>query len=73
MAWYCKNCETVNEDYDNICVVCNSLAPSISDISFEYDRDDGLGVLSWNAENTERIELRYSKKQYDVSSKNSFQ
>ena len=63
MSWLCNNCETLNDDNDNICLVCNSVPPSISEISLDCRKSQ----ISWTSSNVNQLTLRYSQGDYNVT------
>lgn len=63
MSWLCKNCETLNDDNDNICLVCNSVPPSISEISWDCRKSQ----VSWACSNINQLTLRYSQGDFNVT------
>lgn len=68
MSWLCKKCETVNEDCDSRCVVCNSVSPIISDVTIDYNTSS----IIWNSENVEELILRYSRGTFNITGLTSF-
>lgn len=63
MSWLCNNCETLNDDNDNICLVCNSVPPSISEISLDCRKSQ----ISWTSSNVNQLTLRYSQGDFNIT------
>ena len=63
MSWLCNNCETLNDDNDNICLVCNSVPPSISEISLDCRKSQ----ITWTSSNVNQLTLRYSQGDFNVT------
>ena len=63
MSWLCNNCETLNDDNDNICLVCNSVPPSISEISLDCRKSQ----ITWTSSNVNQLTLRYSQGDFNIT------
>ena len=63
MSWLCNNCEAINDDNNNICEVCNSVPPSVSDISLDCRKSQ----ISWTSLNADHLILRYSQGDFNVT------
>lgn len=68
MSWICKNCETMNYDDDCICVVCNSVAPNIQNITVDYQKE----IITWTNNNVRELNIKYSQGVFNVTGLTSF-
>ena len=72
MSWYCKKCETNNEDTDDICVVCNSMPPVLDNINSKIDTTGTKFRLSWRVSNANKVTILYGGAHFDVSRVHSY-
>lgn len=72
MSWICRNCETENPDILDICEVCETHAPKI--VGFKYDkvRSGKPIIISWKAENCDKVSIFYNGETIDASGENSY-
>ena len=68
MSWLCNNCETLNDDNDCVCVVCNSLPPSISEITVDYYKE----LITWTNNDVCELKIKYSQGVFNVTGLTSF-
>lgn len=67
MSWYCKKCETNNEDTDDICLVCNSIPPVWDSVNCKIDSTGTTFRLSWRVNNANKVTILYGGAHFDVS------
>ena len=67
MSWYCKKCETNNEDTDDICLVCNSIPPVWDSVNCKIDSTGTTFRLSWRVNNANKVTILYEGAHFDVS------
>lgn len=67
MSWYCKKCETNNEDTDDICLVCNSIPPVWDSVNCKIDSTGTTFRLSWMVNNANKVTILYGGAHFDVS------
>lgn len=67
MSWYCKKCETNNEDTDDICLVCNSIPPVWDSVNCKIDSTGTTFRLSWRVNNANKVTILYGGAYFDVS------
>ena len=72
MSWYCKKCETNNEDTDDICVVCNSMPPILDNINSKIDTTGTTFRLSWRVSNANKVTILYGGTHFDASRVHSY-
>ena len=67
MSWRCKNCETDNEDSDDICVVCNSIPPVLVRVNCSRGTNGITRRFSWKISNANKVTIEYEGTRLDVS------
>lgn len=72
MSWLCHNCETDNNDSDDICVVCNSIPPVLSIKSSDYTLG-GYALLTWEEKShINKLTIKYRGEEIDVTGSRSY-
>lgn len=71
MSWFCKVCETVNEDTDDVCVVCNSISPVVDNIACGSYFEGEPALVSWINHNVDELKLIHSGKVIDLRTASS--
>jgi len=66
MSWYCKCCETYNEDSDDSCVVCDAIPPVLTLSCGTYYEGFPL-TIKWKDNSVDRLHMRSNGVENDVT------